>query len=432
MQPTTTASPLHALLGRIARLEPGELPLLLASFFYYFTILTGYYIIRPVRDAMGTMVDRAELQNVFVVVFVVMLLAVPVFGYVVSTFQRRRIVPVIYTFFVSNLLLYWLFLRTGTQSAFVAKSFFVWVSVFNLFVMSLFWSVMSSTWNSDQGKRLFGVIAAGGTAGSLTGPLIAQSLATTLGPGNLLPIAAGFLLVAMLLATRLLSDRPGSADAEASPQGATLGTIFSGARRVWQSRYIFHMALWIFLANLVSTYFYVEQTALVRSTITDDSARVQFFARMDLIVSVSTLLIQVFVTARVLERYGIGVAAATLPAVAIFGFLAVSVWHSLWVVATVLALERAMNFALANPAAKVLYTVLDEDEKFKAQNFIDTVVYRGGDAVSGVYFDALAKAGLGIKGISLVTLPVAAVWFALSFRLARMFGEREAALSKKR
>jgi len=211
-----------------------------------------------------------------------------------------------------------------------------------------------------------------------------------------------------------------------------LSTIFSGARRVWESRYLFYMALWIFLANLVSTYFYLEQTALVRSTISDDSARVQFFARMDLIVSVSTLLIQMFVTARVLERFGIGVAASTLPAVAILGFLAVSVWHSLWVVATVLALERAMNFALANPAAKVLYTVLDEDEKFKAQNFIDTVVYRGGDAVSGVYFDALAKAGLGIKGISLVTLPVAAVWFALSFRLARMFGEREAALPKKR
>lgn len=411
-------------LNRVIAIKPDEVQGAMLSFAYFFAVLCAYYIIRPVRDEMGVTVGQAGLEKLFTIVFVVMLAAVPLFGWVVSRFEKRRIVPYVYAFFIANLLGFWALLGTGTITAWVAGAFFVWASVFNLFVVSMFWILMSDLWRTDQAKRLFGFIAAGGSAGAFMGPLITQTLVKVVGPTNLLLISAALLLASIAVAMRLRQLFEGQcADRQRSSDVLTGKGILAGAEAVWRSPFLFRIALWILLANIVSTFFYFEQTRIVGETITDRASRVQLFARLDLAVSVLTILSQVFLAARVIGKFGVATTAAALPAVAVVGLLALSIAPVLAVIVTVMALERAIAFALANPAVKTLYTSLDPEEKYKAQNFIDTVVYRGGDAMSGWLFNGLSKGlGLGMATIALVTVPVALLWLATSFALGRASG----------
>lgn len=411
-------------LQRVMAIEPDEIQGAVLSFAYFFAVLCAYYIIRPVRDEMGVTVGQAGLERLFTIVFVVMLAAVPLFGWVVSRFEKRRIVPYVYAFFIANLLGFWALLGTGTITAWVASAFFVWASVFNLFVVSMFWILMSDLWRTDQARRLYGFIAAGGSAGALMGPLITQSLVKVVGPTNLLLISAALLLAAIAAAMRLRQLFEGTGAARRHNGDILAGKgILAGAEAVWRSPYLFRIALWILLANIVSTFFYFEQTRIVGETIPDRASRVQLFARLDLAVSVLTIMAQVFLTARVIGRFGVATTAAALPAVAVIGLLTLSVAPVLAVIVTVMALERAIAFALANPAVKTLYTSVDPEEKYKAQNFIDTVVYRGGDAMSGWLFNGLSKGlGLGMSTIALVTVPVALLWLATSFALGRTGG----------
>ena len=417
---------LERLLARIIEVETREIAPLIVSFLFFFAVLTAYYIIRPVRDEMGVMLTRDDaeaLHKLFVVVFLVMVAAVPVFGWVMEHVPLRLVAPTVYGFFVLNLLAFWLMLESGGQTKAAAQAFFVWVSVFNLFVVSIFWSILSELWRSEQGKRLFGFVAAGGSAGALTGPLIAQSLVARIGTANLLPISAAFLLLALslsLMLRRLLAGQnPGGAEAEAKRSG-----ILAGAAMTWRSPYLFRIALWVLLANLIMTYFYLEQARIVGATIADRAARVQLLARIDLVVGLLTIGLQVFMTGRVLTRLGLGLAISCVPMVAIAGFAALAVWPGLTVILGVMIAERALGFAFANPAARVLWTVVDKEQKYKALSFIDTVVFRGGDAASGWVFGTMAKTlALGGGAIAVVTLPFAVAWLLLSLNLARMQGE---------
>ncbi len=429
MAETGAASPLERVVARVAHLERGELTALLVSFAYFFLVLSAYYIIRPVRDEMGVALGRDALEKLFTTVFFVMLAAVPLYGWIVSHVARRLIVPVVYLFFVANLLLFWLLLGAGATSPALAGTFFVWSSVFNLFVVSLFWITMSDLWHTDQAKRLYGFIAAGGSAGALAGPFLTQSLVGLLGPNNLLLVSAALLgaaaVAAMALRRILAAGVASGLRAEEAPLGRNL---LAGAIKVFQSPYLFRIALWVLLANLVSTYFYLEQSRIVGETLTDRTQRVQLFARIDLAVSVMTILSQIFITGRLLERLGVGIAAAAVPAFAVLGLMALIVSPTLAVVVTVLAVERAIGFAFSNPAMKVLYTVVEPEEKYKAQNFIDTVVFRGGDAASGWMIGGLSKGlGLAAPAIAALTLPLAVAWLMLSFVL----GRQQAELAKK-
>lgn len=419
---TDSAAPwLDRQLRRVMHIEPSEIAGALLSFGYFFAVLCAYYIIRPVRDEMGVTVGQAGLERLFTIVFFVMLAAVPLFGWVVSRFEKRRIVPYVYGFFIANLIGFWVALEAGIAGKFLASAFFVWASVFNLFVVSMFWILMSDLWRTDQAQRLYGFIAAGGSLGAFSGPLITQSLVKITGPINLLLISAALLCVAVLAAMQLRKLFEGAKGAAADGGTRLTGKgILAGAAAVWRSPYLFRIALWILLANVVSTFFYFEQTRIVGEAIPDRADRVQLFARLDLAVSVLTVLAQVFLTARVLQRLGVAATTALLPAVAIIGLVALSIAPVLGVIVTVMAIERAVGFALANPAVKTLYTEVAPEEKYKAQNFIDTVVYRGGDAISGWMFGALSKGlGMGVSTIALVTLPVALAWLATSRSLGR-------------
>ncbi|MCB1506884.1 MAG: MFS transporter [Hyphomicrobiaceae bacterium] len=430
--PARHETPLQSILARIVHVERNEIAALLLSFAYFFLVLAAYYIIRPVRDEMGVAVGRDHLQTLFVIVFFVMLAAVPVYGWVTSRFAKRLVVPLVYSFFILNLIAFWTILSGGGRTASIASVFFVWASVFNLFVVSLFWIVMSDLYDSGQAKRLYGFIAAGGTAGAMAGPIITQGFVRIIGPDNLLLVSAALLTLALVAAMLLRRLAPAHGLAVASERPVGKG-ILAGAIRVWQSPYLFRIALWILLGNLVSTFFYLEQSHIVGETLTDRTARVELLARLDLAVSIMTILLQVFVTGRMLERFGVGVTAATLPAWCALGLVLLAISPTLGVIVAIMAVERAVAFALASPAVKVLYTVVDPEEKYKAQNFIDTVVYRGGDAASGWVFNTLGKT-LGLAGgvVALTAVPAALAWLWLSFSLGNQLKERTASAGQNR
>jgi len=412
---------LEALLARIVVVRPGEARTLAWSFAYFFCLLAGYYVLRPLRDEMGIAGGVKNLQWLFTATFVVMLAAVPVFGAVVARLPRKRFVPLVYHFFVINIAVFWLLLTLDYEKVHVARVFFVWISVFSLFVVSVFWSFMADLWASEQGKRLFGFIAAGGSAGTLLGAGVAVTLAVPLGPVNLLVIAAVLLELAVLCAHRLEGSVPsaGEQQKKAVEPAVIGGNWLAGLAMVLRSPYLAGIALWVALLSLAGTVLYFQQANIVAAASNDPAIRTKIFAQIDLAVSVLTILVQFFATGRLIARFGVGPAAAALPLVFALGFVALAFSPVLFVVIGFQALQRATNFALSNPAREILFTVLVREEKYKAKNVIDILVFRGGDAGSGWLFSTLRSQGMELSAISLATVPIAGLWLVLALALGR-------------
>ncbi len=415
--PVPERSLVHKLLRRAVDVERSEVVAALGSFVTFALVLGGYYLIRPVRENISAEATADQRQLWFLLVFLAMLAAVPVFGWVVARVPRKAVLPGVYAFFVGLMLFFWAALRADGTGA-LGGAFFVFGSVFNLFVVSLFWILMSDIYDSAQAKRLYGFIAAGGTTGAVLGPFAANGLVRIVGQENLLLIAALIFVVAAALSVWLrgvaIRSAPESAARDEPP---TLRTLLSGAERVVRDSYLLRIAGYVLIANLLSTFFYLEQSRLAGETIADATARVQFFAERDLITSILTVLVQVFLAGRVMSWLGVSAAASVLPALTVLGLAIYAAWPELHVVAAIMVAERVAAFALSNPATKVLYTAVDADERYKAQNFIDTVVYRGGDALSGAVFNGLTKAmGLPLAAVALASIPVAGLWLFMSSR----------------
>jgi ATP:ADP antiporter, AAA family len=414
--PTATADTLQHRARAVLKVGPGESRPLALSFMYFFCVLAAYYIVRSVRDEIGVQLGKDLQAKLYSVVFVVMLLAVPLFGWIVTRFARRQIVPILHGFFILNLLMFWLAFRSGAQSPTLQAMFYVWVSSFNVFVVSLFWSTMSELWSSDQAKRLYGVVAAGGTAGVFCGPLFAGLLVGVLGPANLLIVSATLLALGVLIAHWLRAD-PATKTDRAAPEAPTLGTILSGAVNVFKSPYLLSIATVMFIINLVGTFFYLEQSRIVGEAGMTAVERVQFFARMDLIGAALQILAQIFLTGRIIERLGLGMAACALPVAAGVGLLILSRYDTLAAVAGVVAVQRAIGYGISTPAMRVFFTVVPPEDKYKAQNFIDTVVFRGGDATGGWIFGPVAKHfAMSLSSVALLTLPLVGLWGWLVLR----------------
>ena len=350
------------------------------SFAYFFTLLAGYYVLRPLRDQMGIAGGVKNLPWLFTATFVSLLVAQPVYGALVARLPRVRFIPVVYHFFVANLVLFWLLLTFDIETVIVARLFFVWVSVFNLFVVAVFWSFMADLFTSEQGKRLFGFIGAGGTAGALLGPVITIWLSGPLGPVNLLIAAAVFLELAVLCVHRIerVADPPTEVDPRAQRIG---GSAFAGLCELIRSPYLLGVAGWVSLLSFGATIAYFAQANIVSATMHDAASQTRLFAGIDLAVGLLSLATQVFATAAFLKRFGTGISAAALPAIYVGGFARIGdraqpVGGGAFQVA-----QRWMNFAIANPARQVFFTVVEREEKYKAKNLIDVVIYRGSDAV---------------------------------------------------
>jgi ATP:ADP antiporter, AAA family len=415
--------------GLLAKAMPAtsqERAAALWSFGYFFTLLAGYYVLRPLRDQMGIAGGVRALPWMFTATFVTLLVAQPLYGALVSRVPRARFIPIVYHFFVINLALFWLFLTAGIETVIVARVFFVWVSVFNLFAVTVFWSFMADLFSSEQGKRLFGFIGAGGTAGALLGPALTIGLSVPLGPTNLLIAAIVFLELAVLCVHRL--ERGGNAREASQVEGARIGgSAFAAATELMRSPYLIGVAAWVSLLSFGATILYFQQAHIVAAAVHDAGAQTRIFASIDLAVSLLTLVTQVFATGWLLKRFGTGAAAGALPAVYILGFTTLALVTSVAAVVVLQVAQRWMNFAVANPARQVFFTVVDREEKYKAKNLIDVVIYRGSDALYGWVFDLLQAAGLKLAGVSLVALPIVAAWLFLSVALGRVQERRAAA-----
>ncbi|HZN24682.1 MAG TPA: MFS transporter [Burkholderiales bacterium] len=422
---------LHGFLSRFVPVRPDEVRALLWSFAYFFCLLASYYVLRPLRDEMGIAGGVRNLHWLFTATFLVMLAAVPLFGAVVARLPRQRFVPLVYHFFVVNIAIFWLLLTLGVARIEVARVFFVWISVFNLFAVSVFWSFMADLFVSEQGKRLFGFIAAGGSLGALTGPALTVWLAGVLGPVNLLLVAALLLEAAVLCARGLESAAPQTPDtgARAAPrlaQSPIGGNAFAGFRLLLRSGYLSGIALWVLLLSLAGTFLYFQQANIVASASDDPAVRTRIFASIDLAAGILTLLVQTLVTGRLIERFGIGPATAFLPLVFAIGFAALAMNPVLVLVVAFQAVQRTANFAISNPAREVLFTAVQREEKYKAKYLIDGVVFRGGDALSGWLFNLLRAAGVELSAIAAGSVPVILGWMVVALLLGKAHERRVA------
>src|SRR5215475_1148396 len=410
--------PLAGWLRRAVPATMQERSAALWSFAYFFTLLAGYYVLRPLRDQMGIAGGVKNLPWLFTATFLTLLVAQPLYATLVARLPRVRFIPIVYHFFVANLALFWLLLTLDVEKVIIARVFFVWVSVFNLFAVAVFWSFMADLFASEQGKRLFGFIGAGGTAGALLGPIVTIWLSAPLGPVNLLIVAAAFLELAVLCVYRIesVADPPTDVDPREQRIG---GSAFAGLSELIRSPYLLGVAGWVSLLSFGATIAYFAQANIVSATIHGAAAQTRLFAGIDLAVGLLSLVTQVLATAAFLKRFGTGIAAAALPAIYVAGFGAVAIAPSLSVVVTLQVAQRWMNFAIANPARQVFFTVVGREEKYKAKNLIDVVIYRGSDALYGWVYDSLQTLGLKLGAIAICALPVAAVWLFLSTALGR-------------
>ena len=410
-------------LRRVMPATPQERAAALWSFAYFFALLAGYYVLRPLRDQMGIAGGVKNLPWLFTATFVTLLVAQPLYGALVARLPRARFIPIVYHFFVANLVLFWVLLTFDIAPVVIARVFFVWVSVFNLFAVAVFWSFMADLFSSEQGKRLFGFIGAGGKAGALLGPIITIWLSVPLGPVNLMIVAAIFLELAVFCIYRLERAAVTHAGPKASDENIG-GSAFAAIPELVRSPYILGIGLWVALLSYAATILYFEQAHIVSEAVKSAGSQTRIFASIDLAVSILTLITQVLLTGQLLKRVNTGVAAAVLPAVYIVGFAVLAAMPTLIVVMTVQVVQRWMNFAIANPARHLFFTVVTREEKYKAKNLVDVVVYRGSDALSGWIFDSLQALGLKLGAIALCSLPVVAGWFALSLVLGRAHEKR--------
>jgi ATP:ADP antiporter, AAA family len=425
---------IEGLLRKLVAVRPNEVRALLWSFGYFFAVLCAYYILRPLRDEMGIIGGTRQLHWLFTATFVAILCAIPLYGWVVARYSREKFIPIVYRFFILNILIFWLLLTFDIETIYVARAFFVWISVFVIFVVSVFWQLMSDLFRADQGKRLFAFIAAGGSAGVLLGPTITLGLVKPIGPVNLLIVAAIVLELAVFCMRRATKETVSHNMAGVHPTERTSnplgGGSLSGFLTILKSPYLAGIALWVFLLSLAGTFLYFQQQNIVAAASQDSATRIEIFAKIELAVGLLTIIIQLAGTGRLISRFGVGVGAAILPLVAIFGFAVMAVAPVLLTVVIFQACQRTANFAISNPAREMFFTVADRESKFKAKSVIDMVVFRGGDAANGWLFKAMQGMGMEISGIAMATVPVVGVWFVLSIGLGRAHERRAKTLEK--
>lgn len=413
---------LAALRDKAVDVRPHEVRAMSLGFLFNFIVLASYYVIRPIRDEIGAAGGLENLSWMFTATLVAMLIANALFSAIVGRTSRRRFIPIAYRFFILNLALFFVLMRASSpaQAVWVGRAFYVWVSVFNLFVVTVFWAFMTDVFDTDQGKRLFGFISVGGTLGGIVGGTLTASLVRHIGTANLLLISAALLecgawCVRFFPAEmrRHTTDRPGEAE---RPIG---GNLWSGVTHALRSPYLLGICAFMLLHAVTSTLVYFQQADITAHQFTDRTARTAFFAQLDLAVNALTIVVQVFLTGRLLKWLGVGLTLAMLPIISLVGFVAMGLYPILSLLAIFQVLRRAMNYAASRPAREVLFTVLKREDKYKAKSFMDTFVYRAGDQIGAWSYPALRWLGLTMTGVSWAAVPLAAVWCVLSLWLGR-------------
>jgi AAA family ATP:ADP antiporter len=381
-------------------------------FLTFFCVLCGYFVLRPVRDEIGVRAGVEQLPWLFTATFVVTLLLVPIFGWIVARVPRRAITAATYALCSGLLLLTFGGLQSNSIVAW-GVGLFIGISVLNLFIISVFWSLMSDSFDEGEARKRYGVIAVGGTAGAIAGPSITALIAPLIGPVNLLPISAVFLGIAAVLSMFI----PRRADAP--PQQKIGGNALAGIRLALRNPSLLRIALIIVCYTTISTILYFHQADIVKSAITDSGERTRYFALLDLVNNITTVTLQALITSRVLTRLGLKFALSASPAITGTGLAVLALYPHLAVVAVLQVIHRAGEHAFTRPGREVVFTTVTPEERFKAKNFIDTFVYRGNDALAAWLIGMMHTNGAGIAAIAFFGIMVASGWAANGYALGK-------------
>ena len=436
MNPPPTSNSSHSsavawFYRKVGAVQPNEIRAVTLSILYFFFLFGSYSVLKPVRDAMGTVYGMHHLQELFTVTLVASLIFAPLYSGLATRVKLSRFLPWVYGFVaLSILLFYGLFVSHEDQDRWVAAGFYVWVSTFNMLIISVFWSFMADLYSKTQAKRLFGLVATGGTIGGIVGPAAATWLATSIGNNNLLLVAAAGFAATALIVRSLATEKQRllSAGAEAQPTSLDQrlrGSAFDGFRLLAQSRYLLLIALFLLLMTWISTIVYFQLGELITKAFSSREERTQVYAMIDLIVNSCALLIQLFGTGRFIARFGVGAGLLINPIVMVIAFLAIAFSPVLMLLGAIQVVRRVAEYAVAKPTREMLFTVVDQESRYKAKNVIDTVVYRFGDFSSAWISAAILP--YGVAGLAIFGVIASAVWFPIAYLLgARYEGVRAA------
>jgi AAA family ATP:ADP antiporter len=409
------------------RVERHERPALVASFLLFFCVMAGYFAVRPVRDTVATLLG-GEVPNLWLFTWAGSLAVIPIYGFVVARLPRRVFLPWTYGAISLALVILATLLPTAGTNLMVGRVFYVFISVLNLFTISVFWSFLLELFRREQTRRLFGVIAAGGTAGALSGPLFTDLSVRFIGNTGVLLTGAALFVAAIVIQRILLavwvadgSSDPGH-DAPVDPRNQAIGGgTFAGISIVLRSPYILGISLFVVLLSAVSTVLYFEQLRLVQATFPAIEDRTRVFARMEWIVQTMTIGSQIFLTGRIASRRGVPVLLSMVPAAVVVGFLVLATWNTFPVLAVIFILRRFGEFAFVRPGREMLWAPLEPEAKYKAKNLVDVQVYRGADALAAQVQAAIGMAGFGPQALALYGSGVAAVWAINGWLVGRRY-----------
>jgi AAA family ATP:ADP antiporter len=420
---------MNKIVKAIVDVKPNEGRALLLGFAFHLLILAGYYIVRPIRDTIAAG-NLDALPWMFTATLIAMLIANVLFAAIVARMSRRKFIPVAYGFLILTLALFFVLMRGGSpdQQVWIGRALYVWVSVFNLFNTAIFWAFMTDLFTVEQGKRLYGFIAVGGTLGAILGAYITKHFVKDIGPANLLVVSAIMFAVAGFLvqfSPTVLTDKYNTTPALEKPIG---GSIWSGITHIAHSPYLLGLAASMLIYTMSSTWAYFQQSELTRVALKTSGDRTVFLSNLEIWVNVITLLIQIFLTGRLLKWFGVGLTLVMLPAISLIGFAAMGITPSLGLLAIFQVIRRAAAYALMRPSREVLFTVLDREDKYKVKSVTDTLGYRVGDQLGAWSYGGLRAVGLALNSISFIAVPIVAGWCVLSLWLAR----KQAALAAAR
>jgi AAA family ATP:ADP antiporter len=407
---------LEYLLRKAFDFKEGELKTGLIGMALFALVFSSYSMLRPIRDTMGIAGGVKNLQWLFLATFAATFIVQIPYAKAVSYFQKRLILPVVYGFFAANLLLFALFIDEGTGQAWLGRVFYVWCAVFNLLVISLGWSLMNDALSSSQAKRLFAFIATGSSAGSIIGPALTMVLVTRIGQRPLLLVSAGLLLAAAALSQAVIRLRGKDDEEEKRP---IRGSVWAGMTATFGSSYLRQIALFIVLSSTVNTFLYFELMNSVAAEFADKEEQTVVFSAIDFCVNSGSIVLQLFVTGRVAQRYGLMPLLVMVPAACVFGFIALCIWPGFAAAAVTMALRRIGQYGFVRPGREMLFSMVGEEDKYKAKNFLDTVVYRGGDVISAFIARGLDVLGGGVAS-ALGGVAASGIWVVNSACLGRL------------
>lgn len=405
---------------------PNERRALALAFACNFVLLGSYYILRPVRDTVATIYGVNQLQQLFTATFVGTLIGTTIFSGLASRIRLTRLLPGVFWFWLCNVVLFEVLFRIAPDNRWLGGSYYVWFSVANLFMISVFWSLMVDVFSPAQATRLFAYIASGGALGSIVGPLLTRLLVNSLGISGMLLLAAlGFLAVIVLIHL-LMHEKTRLRSAAEDTQQSTLdhnlsGSALEGFRELFGSRYALSQAAFMLLMTWVNTVAYFLQTDVIARSYAAIASRAQAIADIDLVVNICTAAILLLGLGRIVQRFGVTAGLILNPMLMVVAFVATALSPTLIVIQGLQIVRRVAQYAIARPSREICFTVVEQSGRYKAKNVIDTVVYRFGDVSSAWMQAGLRSAGYGLAGAVAVGVGASLVWGGTAAYLGRNY-----------